>query len=82
MSGCRPNFQSTLFDQPLAKKLPTHLGGLEAPLAVWEYVFALLRRIETLERAAAGEGPEKPPWDQAPRCPRCGGCWAAGEGPE
>ncbi len=47
--SCRATFQTNLFEQPLAKKLPRHLHGMIAPLSLWEYVFDLLRRIEALE---------------------------------
>jgi hypothetical protein len=45
---CQPTVQTNKYDH---EDLPRHLAGLVAPIAVWDYVFALQRRVKRLEGA-------------------------------
>jgi hypothetical protein len=55
---CQPNWQSTLMDTPEARALPRHLHGMVAPVAVWEFVFSLMRRVKTLEAKVRAQDAE------------------------
>ena len=53
---CQETMQSNIFDY---NQVPHYLAGMYAPLAVWEYMFALQRRVEKLERELAAVGREE-----------------------
>jgi hypothetical protein len=50
MSCCHPTIQTNMYDR---EDVPQHLAGLVAPLAVWDYLFAMQRRCKRLEAQLA-----------------------------